>query len=124
MVCTFCLSSLGQITVSSPSTTSVTSPTKFAATAKSTTSGISITTFKIYVDNLAATIKGLGPEVVETTSTYYQAGDPTMVSRDKRSTLIAVVMAGNQDSALDNVAMLHDLVAGSGGSGFTLAQTG
>jgi len=45
-----CLSSLGQITVSSPSTTSVASPTKFAATAKPS-SGASITEFKIYVDN-------------------------------------------------------------------------
>jgi len=51
LVSTFCLPAFGQITVSSPSSTTVSSPTKFAATAKSTISGISITTFKIYVDN-------------------------------------------------------------------------
>lgn len=48
---TLSLPTFAQITVSSPSATSVTSPAKFAATAKSSTSGLSITEFKIYIDN-------------------------------------------------------------------------
>ena len=80
--------------------------------------------FRTYVDNLATSIQGLGPDVVEAASTYYQTSDPTMVSRDMRSTLVAVVMAGDQDAALKNVETLHGLVADSGVSGFTLAQTG
>jgi len=80
--------------------------------------------YKTYVASLVDKIQGLGPDVVEAASTYYQTGDPTMVSRDKRSTLVAVVMAGDTDRALENVAPLHHLVAGSGAAGFTLAQTG
>ena len=80
--------------------------------------------YKTYVKDLAGKIQALGPRVVEGASTYYQTGDPTMVSKDKRSTLIAVVMAGDQDAAMENTAPLHRLVAASAGDGFTLAQTG
>jgi RND superfamily putative drug exporter len=80
--------------------------------------------YKAYVEGLAGKIQGLGPEAVEAATTYYQTGDPTMVSKDKRSTLIAVVMAGDTDRALENVAPLHDVVKTSAADGFTLAQTG
>lgn len=53
LVVLFSAAGFSQITVSSPSTTSVSSPTKFAATAKSSTSGISITTFKLYIDSVS-----------------------------------------------------------------------
>ena len=81
--------------------------------------------YEAYVTDLAGKIQALGPAVVEGAATYYQTGDPTMVSQDKRSTLIAVVMAGDTDDALENVASLHRPgAADSGGDGFTLAQTG
>ena len=80
--------------------------------------------YEAYVTGLAGKIQELGPAVVEGAATYYQTGDPTMVSQDKRSTLVAVVMAGDTDDALENVASLHRLVSRSGGDGFTLAQTG
>ncbi len=51
-------------------------------------------------------------------------GDPTMVSQDRSKTLVAVVLAGDTDRALENVVALHDLVRVSGSEGFTLAQTG
>lgn len=57
--------------------------------------------YKGYVTGLAAKIQALGPRVVEATSTFYQTKDPTMVSRDKRSTLIAVVLAGDTDSDIE-----------------------
>ncbi len=52
LLCLLLFSACGfaQITVSSPSTSTVSSPTKFAATAKSQY-GVSITEFKIYVDS-------------------------------------------------------------------------
>ena len=80
--------------------------------------------YKAYVDGLAGKIDGLGPDVVEGAATYYQTEDPTLVSKDRHSTLIPVVMAGDQDKALENVAPLHELVLQSGAPGFTLAQTG
>ena len=66
--------------------------------------------YKAYVDGLAADIDGLGPDVVQGAATFYQTKDPTLVSKDKHSTLIPVVMAGDQDEALENAAPLHELV--------------
>jgi RND superfamily putative drug exporter len=80
--------------------------------------------YKAYVDGLSAKIGALGPKVVEGAATYYQTKDPTLVSRDKHSTLIPVVMAGDQDKALENAAPLHEVVLHGGDPGFTLAQTG
>jgi putative drug exporter of the RND superfamily len=80
--------------------------------------------YKAYVTDLAGKIQALGPKVVESVSTSYQTGDPTMVSKDERSTLIAVVMAGDQDKAMENTTPLHRLVAAGARDGFTLAQTG
>ena len=80
--------------------------------------------YRAYVTGLATDINALGPNVVEGAATYYQTKDPTLVSKDKHSTLIPVVMAGDQDKAMENAAPLHELVVDSGAAGFTLAQTG
>jgi RND superfamily putative drug exporter len=80
--------------------------------------------FKLYVTDLGRTITGLGPDVIEGVTTTYTAGDPTLVSRDRHSTLIPVVMAGDINQALDNVGTLHDAVVDAAGEGFTTAQTG
>ena len=80
--------------------------------------------FEAYVDDLAGRIAGLGPSVVKGVSTYYQTGDPTVVSRDEHATLIPVVMAGTIDDAVKNAGKLHALVVAAQGRGFTVAQTG
>ena len=84
--------------------------------------------YKALVTELTGKIQALGPKVVEVASDYYMTGDPTMVSRDKTKTLVAVVLAGDTDHALANVAKLHELVVASRDEsrtdGFTLAQTG
>ncbi len=80
--------------------------------------------FKAYVTDVAAKIQALGPNVVANVATFYQTNDPTAVSRDKHSTLIAVVMAGKMDDALKNVDKLHEAVVATQGQGFTVAQTG
>jgi len=80
--------------------------------------------FERYVTALAADITALGPDVVESVATSYGTDDPTLVSKDRQDALIPVVMAGDQDEALENVAPLHELILASGAEGFTLAQTG
>ena len=80
--------------------------------------------YERYATSLAATIGGLGPDVVQTVTTTYASDDPTLVSKDRHSTLIPVVMAGDINQALDNVGALHEVVVGASGDGFTLAQTG
>ena len=80
--------------------------------------------FRAYVAGLASRINALGPGVVGTVTTYYQADDPSLVSKNGRETLVRVVMAGSVDHAMKNVDKLHELVVAGGGPGFTLAQTG
>jgi RND superfamily putative drug exporter len=80
--------------------------------------------FQTYVNELAGKVRALGPDVVESASTYYMAKDPGLVSRDKRATLIPVVMAGGIDEALKNVDTLHETAAAAQGNGFTIAQAG
>ena len=72
--------------------------------------------FKAYVTGLAAAIDALGPKVVDGAATYYQTKDPTLVSKDKHATLIPVVMAGKQDTAMKNVAPAARARADSGQS--------
>jgi RND superfamily putative drug exporter len=80
--------------------------------------------FQGYVESLAGRIHDLGPGVIQAVSTVYTTKDQTLVSRDGRSTLIPVVMAGDQDRAMKNVGKLHTVVVSNPGEGFTLAQTG
>ena len=80
--------------------------------------------FERYVTALAADITALGPDVVESVTTTYATGDPTLVSKDGHGALLPVVMAGDQDQALENVGALHEVVVGDAQDGFSLAQTG
>ena len=80
--------------------------------------------FRSYVEGIASRISDLGPAVVQNVTTLYTTHDATLRSRDGHATLIPVVMAGDQDTAMKNVARLHAVVLASAGPGFTLAQTG
>ena len=91
---------------------------------RSVTMTVDAPSFKAYVDNLAARITALGPDVVKGVSTYYQTKDPTAVSKDQHATLIPVVMAGDIDDALANVDKLHETALSMERHGFTVAQTG
>ena len=91
---------------------------------RSATETVNSPAVKGYVDRLADRIDGLGSSVVSSATTFYQTGDPALVSKDRHATLITVTMAGSQDRATKNVARLHSLVVADGGHGFALAQTG
>ena len=80
--------------------------------------------YEAYVSELAGEIAGLGVGVVENVATYYQTKDPTLVSRDGHSMLVQVVMAGDLNTAIDQVDELHAVVAAGGRGDFTLQQTG
>jgi len=80
--------------------------------------------FQGYVESLSARIADLGPGVVQSVSSVYTTHDRTLVSKDGRGALLPVVMAGDQDTAMKNVASLHAVVVANAGYGFTLAQTG
>ena len=76
------------------------------------------------MQSVAERIADLGPRIVQNISTIYSSHDPTLRSRDGHSTLIPVVMAGDQDHAMKNVDKLHAVVVSTPREGFSLAQTG
>ncbi len=80
--------------------------------------------YKAYVDELAGEIAGLGGGIVESVTTYYQTKDPTMISEDGHAMLVQVVLAGDLNTASDNVDELHAVVTAGRGGDFTLQQTG
>lgn len=80
--------------------------------------------YRAYVDELASKIDALGPKVVEGVATYYQTKDPTLISRDGHAMLVQVVMAGDLNTAIDNVGKLHAVVAASPRGDFVVQQTG
>ena len=80
--------------------------------------------YSAYVDELAGEIAGLGGGIVESVATYYQTKDPTLVSKDGHAMLVQVVLAGDLNTASDNVDELHAVVTAGRGGDFTLQQTG
>ncbi len=82
------------------------------------------TAYTASVTELAAEIAGLGHGVVESVATFYQTEDPTLVSKDGHAMLIPVVMAGDLNTAIDNVDELHAVVTAGRDGDFTLQQTG
>jgi RND superfamily putative drug exporter len=66
--------------------------------------------FQTYVSGIAGEIAGLGPDVIEASTTFYQTNDPNLVSADRQSTIIPIIMAGDIDTATDNIAKVLDIV--------------
>ena len=57
-----------------------------------------------------AGIAGLGPDVVTVAQHYYQAGDESLVSQNRQTTIIPVVMTGTLEEATDHVEQLLHVV--------------
>ena len=81
--------------------------------------------FEAEVSEILDEIRALGPEVVESATSYYETDAPAFVSEDGHTTFIAVTMAGEIDEANENVAEIIDIVkAHDGEEGFALDITG
>jgi RND superfamily putative drug exporter len=81
--------------------------------------------FQARVEAIQAEIRALGPEVVESSTNYYETQAPTMASPDQHSALIAVTMAGAIDDANTNVEEVIEIVkASDGAEGFSTYISG
>src|SRR5262249_42140442 len=58
--------------------------------------------YKSYVTDLYGKIKALGPDIIQTSTSYYDSNDPTLVSPSKKAMIIPLTMAGTIDKANDN----------------------
>lgn len=81
--------------------------------------------FKAQVDRLALEVIGLGSEVVEGGTYYYQSRDETLVSPDRHTTLLPLVMAGTLADAENNIDRLREVTGRAAErSGYKVITTG
>ena len=59
--------------------------------------------FQDTVESVYGGVIGLGAEIVEGGTNFYQSGDETLVSADRHTTILPFVMAGDHEDALDNI---------------------
>ncbi len=90
--------------------------------------------FRTFVEGLTSDLEALRGEdggdsaiIAESLSNFYRTGAPSMVSEDRRSTIISLEMTGALDDADDNIEAVLDVgdaaEAGSGGE-FNVLQVG
>ena len=63
--------------------------------------------FRAYVEGLQQDLATLAPAIVKGTLSYYQTNDPALVSADRRTTLLAVVLAGDDETAQADIPELR-----------------
>ena len=67
--------------------------------------------FRHKVESVAAEILSLGSGLVAAGRNYYQTNDETLVARDRSTTIVQLVLAGDFDEATANVARVLDIIA-------------
>ena len=66
--------------------------------------------YEQYVDDLHGQIAGLGGSLVASIASYYQTGDESLVSGDRHTTILPLVMAGGFKEAESNIESVLDVV--------------
>ena len=66
--------------------------------------------YEQYVGDLHGQITGLGGSSVASITSYYQTGDESLVSLDRRTTILPLVMAGGFKEAESNIESVLDIV--------------
>src|SRR3990172_7552310 len=81
--------------------------------------------FNAFVEGLYADVAALGPDVIAQGASYYQTGDESLVSADRRTTILPFVMAGGENEADKNIDDVLKVVReADGGGGFRVLITG
>ena len=90
----------------------------------STSSTVEDPAFRAYVTRLRDRIQALGPDAIQSSTTYFETGDDTLVSQDRRTTLVPIVMAGKVDDAAEHVADVRKVISEDRPPGFTAQMFG
>ena len=67
--------------------------------------------FRTYVERLQRDIVALGPAIVAGSLSYYQSQDPSLVSADRRTTLLGVALAGDNEAVHEHIPSLRAVLA-------------
>ncbi|PKB73556.1 MAG: hypothetical protein BZY75_01135, partial [SAR202 cluster bacterium Io17-Chloro-G7] len=66
--------------------------------------------YRRFVQELSTSIMALGPDVVFAGSDYFGTNDESLVSSDRHSTILPLVMAGDLKHAESSVELIHSLL--------------
>ncbi len=81
--------------------------------------------FKEKTEEIFASLVGLGPEIVSGGLNYYLTGDESLVSVDRTTTIMPMIMAGELGQAIDNVEQLVEITEeADGNDGFRVLLGG
>ena len=72
--------------------------------------------FREKAEGVFADLSALGPEVVTIGLNYYLAGDESLVSANRTTTIMPIVMAGDVDLAIDNIEQVARITEGADGT--------
>ena len=67
--------------------------------------------FRVKVDAVFEKVISEGGDGIASAFTYYQTGSESLVSADRRTTIVPMVMAGSYDDALQNVSHVFDALS-------------
>ena len=100
-------------------------PTNEVVIVRSTGATVDDPQFRQAVEDIYADISALGPGIIASGTNFYQSNDPSLVSDDRRTTILPFVMAGDHEDAEDNIGQVLDIVgARNGAGGFEVLITG
>ncbi len=66
--------------------------------------------FRQAVESISADVSALGPGIIHGGANFYQSQNASFVSRDRHTTILPLVMAGDRDKAQDNIDKVLDVV--------------
>jgi putative drug exporter of the RND superfamily len=75
--------------------------------------------FRTHVEELRSRIQGLGPDIVQGVQTFYDNGDASLVSADRRITILPTLLTADIQSAVDDAPELREVVDEMEAPGFT-----
>ncbi|HWC11004.1 MAG TPA: MMPL family transporter [Acidimicrobiales bacterium] len=74
--------------------------------------------FRAYVERLRSAIEALGPEVVQGVQTFYDAEDASLVSEDRRTTILPTLLTADIQDAVDDAPELRGVIEENQAPGF------
>ena len=83
---------------------------------RSATQTVDDAAYRGYVEDLSSQIQGLGGDIVATVANYYQTKDESLVSQDRHTTILPLVMAGEFREAESNVETVIEVLDEANGT--------
>jgi len=99
------------------------SPAAETIVVQSTDKTVDDPAYRQFIEDLTAEVRGLDGTIASVTN-YYELGDDSVVSADRRTTLLPVTLVADVVDAPEKVGPMLDVLETRAGSGFTVVAAG